>query len=71
MTSPKYRFRMSVFLKRFFISVAVIFVWRGTWNLLDLYFFPSSHPLLNNLLSITIGILILFLTSGNIKKLIE
>jgi hypothetical protein len=43
-----------------FACVGIIFIWRGTWNLLDKYFFPDKF-LLSNLLSICFGLILLVL----------
>jgi len=42
------------------ISLGLIFVWRGLWNLMDHYWFPS-HSLLSNLSGIIVGIIVLLL----------
>jgi len=51
------------------VVVAVIMVWRGIWNILDMYFFPND-PILSNLLSILIGLIIMYLPDADIKDLI-
>lgn len=43
-----------------FISLGLIFVWRGLWNLMDHYWFPSNL-LWSNLSGIIIGIIVLLL----------
>ncbi len=48
------------------IALAIIMFWRGIWGLIDHYLFPNN-PLFSNILSITIGILILYSTE-NIRE---
>jgi hypothetical protein len=43
-------------------SVAIVGFWRGTWNLLDYFLFPSS-PLLSSFVSLLLGIIILIILS--------
>ena len=43
------------------IALAIIMFWRGIWGLMDYYLFPDN-PLLSHILSIVIGILILYST---------
>lgn len=43
------------------IAFAIVSFWRGIWQLSDLYLFPDN-PLLSNLISLIMGILILYLT---------
>lgn len=50
-------------------AAAVIFVWRGIWNLLDMYLLPD-HFVLSNIISITIGLLLLYLPDGKIDDLL-
>lgn len=40
------------------VAVAVVFVWRGLWGIMDLYLFPA-HPLVSYALSIVLGLAIL------------
>ena len=49
-------------------AVAIVMVWRGIWNLLDEYMI-MGHPLLNNLVSIVIGIILLYFLDRNLRKL--
>jgi len=57
------------FLSTLMVAVAVVFVWRGVWNLLDEYLLPD-HWVMSNVLSIIVGILILYLPDKDIKELI-
>jgi len=51
------------------IAFAIISFWRGTWGLMDLYFFPQNYPL-SLFASILIGTIILYFTENLVKKLI-
>ena len=50
------------------IVLAIIMLWRGVWGLLDIYLFPGS-PNLSYLVSIALGILILYLDNFSIENL--
>jgi hypothetical protein len=50
------------------IIFAIIMIWRGTWGILDTYFFPGS-PTLSYIASIAIGILTLYLDNFSIQNL--
>lgn len=50
------------------IVLAIITFWRGVWGLLDIYLFPGS-PVLSNLVSIALGILILYLDDFSMANL--
>ncbi|MEA3429948.1 MAG: hypothetical protein U9R08_01610 [Nanoarchaeota archaeon] len=43
------------------IAIGIVAIWRGVWMLLDLYFF-SNNPAISALMSLIIGLLIIFLT---------
>lgn len=47
------------------IAVGVVFVWRGIWDLADIYLLPDN-PQLSFLVSVMVGIVLLFLI--DIKK---
>ena len=51
------------------IAIAVIMVWRGIWNLLDHYLFPDNF-ILSNVISIVVGIIVLYLPDRTLKELI-
>ncbi len=66
----KVDFRLKpTFLNMLIIAIAVVFFWRGTWNLLDMYFFPED-PVLSNILSVLFGLFFLYLPDKDIKELI-
>ncbi|WP_305907819.1 hypothetical protein Q9L42_013815 [Methylomarinum sp. Ch1-1] len=50
------------------VVVAIIMFWRGVWGLLDIYLFPGS-PALSYLVSITLGVLILYLDGFSLDNL--
>lgn len=43
------------------IAFAIVSFWRGVWQLSDMYLFPNNY-LLSNLISLVMGVLILYLT---------
>lgn len=49
--------------------IGVVMVWRGVWEILDVYFFPENR-LLSDIISITLGLFILYLPDGEINNLI-
>lgn len=50
------------------VIFAIIMIWRGVWELLNLYLFPGS-PTFSNLLSLALGALILRLDDFSLKDL--
>lgn len=60
---PKHFFTMIL------VVTCVVLIWRGIWNLLDLYFL-KGHPILSNVIGILIGVIILYLPDRDIKDLI-
>lgn len=50
------------------LAIAVVCVWRGTWGILDLYLFPNNS-LLSFIVSIAIGLLILYTDDRSISEL--
>ena len=50
------------------IGLAVVSFWRGAWQLMDLYFFPSNY-ILSNWTSLILGAIILITTHYVIKEL--
>ena len=51
------------------IAFAIISFWRGVWGLMDIYLFPKHHPL-SLIISLLVGILILYSTNHLIKHLV-
>lgn len=50
-------------------AIAIVMVWRGVWNLLDMYFLPDQE-LLGNVICMAIGIFLLYLPDKSIKELV-
>lgn len=50
------------------VIFAIIMLWRGVWELLNIYLFPGS-PTFSNLLSIALGALILHFDDFSLKDL--
>ena len=50
------------------VGTAVISVWRGIWNLLDLYLYPSDI-VMSSIISIIVGLGILIVTHQVAKEL--
>jgi hypothetical protein len=63
-----YKLKNSHLFLALLIGTAVISVWRGIWNLLDLYLYPNDL-VLSSILSITIGLIILIFTHQTAKEL--
>lgn len=49
-------------------GIGVIFVWRGVWGLLDLYFFPGNE-VFSIFASVVIGLVILFINDFSLSEL--
>lgn len=56
------------FIRNLIIVVGVVGVWRGMWDLIDAYFLPGN-PLLSDILSIVIGLFLLYLPDGSWHQL--
>lgn len=57
------------FFSTLLVVVAIILVWRGLWNLVDVYLFPH-YPMLSNIVGLIIGLLMLYLPDEDIKELV-
>jgi hypothetical protein len=57
----------ALFLRNLTLIMATIFIWRGTWNLADHYFFPHSF-LTSNISMIFLGLLLLFIFDSEIEE---
>jgi len=67
---PKISFRLRKgFFSMLLIVFGVVFVWRGLWNLMDMYVLPDD-PILGNVLGILIGISLLYMPDDDIKELV-
>ena len=56
------------FLRSMVIVIGVVFVWRGLWNLMDMYLLPDDF-LLSNIVWIGLGIFLLYLIDGDLDNL--
>lgn len=56
------------FIPNLVLCIGVVFVWRGVWNLVDAYFFPGDE-LLSNILSIVLGVFIIYLPDHSFEQL--
>jgi hypothetical protein len=54
-------------LNTLIVAVGAVFIWRGIWGLLDIYFFPNNQ-VLSYALSAVIGFLILVLDDFKIDE---
>ncbi len=63
-----YKIKTSHLFLAMIVGTAVISVWRGIWNLLDLYLYPNDI-VLSSILSIVIGLIILVFTHQTTKEL--
>ncbi len=67
---PKCSLKMgNHFISAIFVAIGIVLVWRGIWNLLDIYFLPN-YPILSNLIGIFVGLLILYLPDKDLKELL-
>lgn len=67
---PTFSFRLrSSFFPSLVVVVAVVMVWRGVWNLLDMYVFPEQ-PILSNVVCIVVGLVLLYLPDQDLNALI-
>lgn len=58
----------NAFIKNLIIVIGVIAVWRGIWDLLDMYLFPEE-PLLSDVASVIVGMFLLYLPDGSFHQL--
>jgi hypothetical protein len=63
-----YKLKNSHLFLALLVGTAVIAVWRGIWNLLDLYLYPHDI-VLSSIISIIIGLVILIITHHTAKEL--
>lgn len=59
---PEFPSWYAVFVYALFF-IAIIFIWRGIWNLIDMYVSPKS-PLFSQIISIIIGLVLALLALG-------
>jgi hypothetical protein len=63
-----YKLKNNHLILALIIGTAVISVWRGIWNLLDLYLYPSDI-VMSSIISIIVGLGILIVTHQVAKEL--
>ena len=63
-----YKLKNSHLFLAIIVGTAVIAVWRGIWNLLDLYLYPNDI-VLSSIISIVVGLVILVFTHQTAKEL--
>jgi len=63
-----YKLKSNHLIFALIVGTAVIAVWRGIWNLLDLYLYPNDI-VLSSIISIIIGLVILIVTHQVAKEL--
>ncbi len=63
-----YKLKNNHLILALIIGTAVISVWRGIWNLLDLYLYPSDI-VISSIISIILGLGILIITHQVAKEL--
>jgi hypothetical protein len=63
-----YKLKSNHLILALIIGTAVISVWRGIWNLLDLYLYPSDI-VISSIISIILGLGILIVTHQVTKEL--
>ncbi len=57
------------FFGKLVVVIGVVMVWRGLWNLLDMFILPG-HPFWSSVVSIVLGLLLLYLPDNDIKELV-
>ena len=67
-TIKKFRRNNKSNLNIFLIFAAIVMIWSGIANLLDLYFFPNN-PLVGNLICIVLWLFILLLDDWKLREL--
>ena len=61
--------RSNTILHSILIATAVVFFWRGSWGLMDLYLVPENQ-ITSMVLSVVIGLIILIVTQSVHKELV-
>ena len=64
-----YKLKSNHLILALIIGTAVISVWRGIWNLLNLYLYPSDI-VISSIISIILGLGILIVTHQVTKELV-
>lgn len=61
--------KLAYHLKFLSLAAGVVLVWRGIWGFADIYLVPH-HPQLSLVLSIVLGITILYFTDRKLNELL-
>ena len=56
-----------LFIRNLTLMASVVLIWRGIEHLLDIYFFPNNE-ILSSVLTIIIGIVLLFIFDSEIES---
>jgi drug/metabolite transporter (DMT)-like permease len=60
--------RLNRNLRVFIAAIAIVFIWKGTWSILDI-FIKDLDPLLANASLIVLGVIILIVDDLELKEL--
>ena len=60
----------TLFFRNLTLILATILIWRGIWNFADQYFFPHNF-FMSNLLTIIVGIFLLFIFDSEVEEVEE
>jgi hypothetical protein len=55
-------------LEPFMYAAALVMIWRGVWGLMDAFLLPS-YPVLSSLVSLLIGLLIMYIDDLSLSEL--
>ena len=56
-----------LFFRNLTLILATILIWRGVWNFADKHFLPENF-MLSNLISIAVGLLLLFVFDSEVEE---
>ena len=56
-----------LFFRNLTLILATILIWRGVWNFADKHFLPENF-MLSNLISIVVGLLLLFVFDSEVEE---
>lgn len=66
-TKKNYHKNAYMYFEVITMSLAIVMMWRGVWNLLDYYVFPE-YQFLSNLFTIIIWLSLLFLNDFDVRE---
>ena len=69
----KHRLKLSLrmhdsFAHTLIVVFGVVLVWRGLWNLIDIYIFPGN-PVFSSVVTVVLGVFLLYLPDGSLDDL--